>query len=203
MKEKLYNEYINRLIKDSEDDFFSEIEHNKNKTWELIEHRLEKKKIIPLWFYYAAALIILFFGITNFYKIQIDKKDRTITELTKQIALLANNKQTEQVKYISKVDTISIVKNKKIYIHIAQKDTLFVHDTVFQEITLRDTVYIKEKKTNIITKNNIDKIQHNKQIEPMNIKKRKRFKFLFGKPDFSKNTSETAPQFLSFRTGIK
>lgn len=186
MNDEQYNNLIKRELEENEEVFFSDIKHNKNRIWNLIEHRLEKKRIIPLWFYYAAASIVLLFGISFLFSYEMKLKSIEIAQLNKKLVKLENQKNKDRINIISKTDTIKLIKNKFVYVPVIKQNTIIEHDTIVRLITQIDTVFINETIPGLIVENEISKSDiavFNNDITPSNkvkTKKKRRFVFRFG-----------------------
>ncbi len=207
MNDEQYNKLIKRGLEENEEVFFSDIKHNKNKTWNLIEHRLEKKRVIPLWFYNVAASVILLFGISFFFKYEMKIKNVKIVELNQKLAKLENQESREKIKIITKTDTIKLIKEKLVYVPVIEHNTIVKYDTIYQQITLTDTIFIKEKLPELIAKNEISKnLINNQNVNSNNqlkTKKKRRFVFRFGMFGNSNVEKVQNEPLLSLKTELK
>jgi len=207
MNDEQYNKLIKRGLEENEEVFFSDIEHNKNRSWNLIEHRLEKKKIIPIWFYSAAASIILLFGIGFWFNYKIELKNESIAVLNNQIIELKQENNKEIIKFVERTDTIKLTKDKLVYVPVIKYNTIVKYDTIFQQIIQTDTIFIKEKLPELIAENEISDNSINRQNINSNIqlktKKKRRFVFRFGM--FGNNTVDGVQKesLLSLKTELK
>ena len=207
MNEEQYNSLIKKQLEENEDTFFSDIEHSKNRTWNLIEHRLEKKKIIPLWFYYAAAFLILLFGISFLFRYEIKNKNTELALLNKKITDLENNISDKTIKIIEKPDTVKLISKQIMYVQTIKHDTILMFDTINQLITKTDTVFIKEELPELIAENEIAKTNNiiNNELTSSNKinkkkKKNKRFTFRFGTPRNNYDNTVKETSLLSLKT---
>lgn len=205
--EQQYNEFIREQVKINEELHYANIEQNKDDVWNRIEERLEKKKVIPLWFYSAAASFILFIGMGFIFQQKITDKNIEIAKLQAQLEAKdekltsINNTKYEVVKI---VDTVKIVNEKIVYLPVKTYEKMIVHDTVTNMVKVTDTVYIKQQKEKSkFVVNDIKKEQNNQQTivntNPENKKKNRRFMFLFGKPKEETNQAENA-KLITLRT---
>ena len=147
--EQQYNEFIKEQIKNSEGLHYADIEQNKEEIWKRIEARMEKKKVIPLWFYSAAASIILLIGLGFIFNQRISDKNIEIARLKAELEVkdsrLANMKEVNY-KVIKLVDTVKIVNEKTVYLPVKSYEKVIVHDTITNLVKVTDTVFIKEEK---------------------------------------------------------
>lgn len=192
MKDEQYNEYIRRQLKENEEKHFSEVGHNKNAVWEQIDERLKKKTVIPLWFYSAAAFIILMVGLGFIFSQQLNNKEQEIGYLKEQLEKQQN--EIAQIKTIDKQviirkDTAVIEQKEIVYIPVKTRETIIKHDTVIKFVKVTDTIFIKENTPSLIAESEDKdelKLADNKAItinnESKQNKKRNRFIFLFGRP---------------------
>jgi len=207
MNDKQYNDFINKQLEENEEAHFSNVEHNKKRTWNLIEYRLKRKKIIPLWFYYAAASIILFFCVGFVFNSELKHKNNEIAILNSKIAEFEQN-EIEKVKIIKKTDTVILTKDKLIYIPVIEHDTVSINDTTVKLITQIDTIFIKEKLPELITENEIsnpnilvdNKLRESNQIKT---KKKRRFVFRFGVPGKNNENRVQKEPLISLKTELK
>jgi len=188
MKEGQFSNYSHQDIDNAENQYFENIKHDKDLVWERIEVRLKKRKIIPLWFYYAAASILIMLSMGTIFKYKLDDKNQEIAALKNPLYThMSINQATKIEKYIEwKTDTIKIINQKIVSIPVQTTDTLFVHDTITCFLVKNDTIYINklEKKTekNLLVQENISDNQIVEQNSITKKKKRnKRFVFQFGK----------------------
>ncbi|MEN8121458.1 MAG: hypothetical protein ABFS35_13990 [Bacteroidota bacterium] len=207
MNDKQYNDFIKKQLDENEETHFSDVEHNKNRTWNLIEHRLEKKRIIPLWFYYAAASIIMLFSLGFLFNYEIKLKNKEIAVLNQKVAEYKDQKREEKVKIIEKTDTLRLIKDKLVYIPVIKQNTIIKHDTIVKMITQTDTVFVKEKLPDLIAENEIsDNSVNNQNISPNNqlkLKKKRRFVFRFGMFGNNNVNIEANEQLISLKTELK
>ena len=209
MNDEQYNNLIKKELEENEGVFFSDIEHNRNRTWNLIEHRLEKKRIIPLWFYYAAASIILLFSVGFLFKQEINLKNTEIAQLDKKLIELENRTINETIKIIKKTDTINLVREKIVYVQSVKHDTIVSFDTITQLVTQIDTVFIKEETFELIAENEISKLNNlvyysdNTTSNQIKKKKNRRFVFRFGRPVSNNGNKVKTEPLISLRTELK
>ena len=209
MNDEQYNSLIKKQLEENEETFFSDVEYNKNRTWNLIEHRLEKKKIIPLWFYYAAAFLILLFGISFLFRYEIKNKNTEIAQLNKKLIELENKNSIETIKIIEKTDTVNVINEKIVYVQSVKHDTIVKFDTITKMLTQTDTVFIKEEAFELIAENEIsdtNTIVNNLLTEETNqIKKKKnrRFIFRFGTSKNNYGNNVKHEPLISLKTEFK
>lgn len=209
MNDEQYNDFIKKQLDENEEAHFSDVEHNKKRTWNLIEHRLKKKRIIPIWFYSAAAYIILLFGIGFLFNSEINDKNAEIAGLNQRIAKLEKQNVVKKVKIVTKTDTIRLVKDKLVYIPVIKHNTIIEHDTVIKLITQNDTVFIKDVIPELIAENKTLKskniVFNHDVITGNQIKKRKkkRFVFRFGIPGNNKGDRVQKESLISLKTELK
>ena len=207
MNEKQYNDLIKNELEKNEDSFYSGIPMNKQKTWELIEYRLEKKKLIPLWFYYAVASLILLFGFNIFFSQKLNLKEKEIAGLKQQINILTKEKSKQVSQYIYQTDTVHIIKKQLVYVPEKQIKTIVVHDTITQLFVQTDTVYIEKQETELIASENSNLLNNQTDIEiqdtpKLKRKKRRNFIIRIGKPPLiNPNEKNLASPLLSFKSG--
>jgi prefoldin subunit 5 len=208
MKDEQYNQYIREQVKNSEDLYYSDIENNKEDVWDRIEERLEKKKVIPIWIYIAAASIILLISFGFMFNQKITNKNHEIALLkaqlqAKDVELSSISKTNYEVVKI--IDTVKIVNEKVVYLPVKAYEKVVVHDTITNMVKVTDTVYIKNQKEKAkFVVNDINKEgQNNQQMlvnsNPIKKKKNRRFVFLFGKPKEETNQAENA-RLITLRT---
>jgi hypothetical protein len=208
MKEGQYHRFDQDSLNAAEDQYFANIRHDKELVWERIEESLTKKKIIPLWIYYAAASILMLIGIGTLFMYQLDKKNEEIARLKYHFKTLQAQKQDLEIVQNTeyKIDTILIHHEKLVSEPVTCRDTLVVHDTIRQMMVRNDTVYMKQAQQEGIAGNNFlasEEVKTNPSIgtNPKSKRKRgeRRFIFQFGKPKYEK--SDVAQQSLiSFST---
>jgi len=191
MNDEQYNKLIERQLRKNEDAYFADIERNKDLVWNRIEERMEKKKVIPLWIYFAAASVFLLFSIEFFFNKKIKFKDGEIYRLNVQIE--SQKKQIAKIKepsYNTDNKQITIIKEHEqiVYLQKQSIDTIVLHDTITNLVIKNDTVFVQE--------NNLEEIADNEIIKENNLaenkvittdkglpkkNKSRRFIFLFGK----------------------
>ncbi len=206
MKDEQYNQYIREQIKNSGDLHYSDIENNKDDVWDRIEERLKKKKVVPIWIY-AAASIILLISIGFIFNQKITNKNHEIALLKAQ--LQAKNAELTSIsrtnyKVVKIIDTVKIVNEKVVYLPVKAYEQVIVHDTITNMVKVTDTVYVKNQKEKArFVKNDVTEEDNNQQIlvnsGPIKKKKNRRFVFLFGKPKEENNPAENA-RLITLRT---
>jgi len=188
MNDELYKDFIQNQLNENEDSYFADIKHDKNLLW----NRIDKNKIIPFWFYYAAATILLIIGMGFFFSIKMKYRDNEILKLQAQInwqnKKLSPNRQKSYNK-IQIVDTLKIVNEKIVYQTKQMIDTIVLHDTLTDLVIKKDTIFIINNPVEQIADNEMkaDNIAIKKSEMPINQvshkkNREKRFIFLFGKP---------------------
>ncbi len=205
--EQQYNEFIREQVKKNEEFHYADIEQNKGDVWNRIEERLEKKKVIPVWFYSAAASFILLIGLGFIFNQQIADKNIEIAKLKTQLE--AKNEKlasinTTNYEVVKIVDTVKIVNEKIVYLPVKTYEKLIVHDTITNMVKVTDTVYVNQQKNKAkFIVNDIKKEQNNQQIlvNTNTVKKNKnrKFMFFFGKAKEESNRAENA-RLITLRT---
>ena len=205
--EQQYNEFIQKQVKNSEELHYADIEHNKDQLWSRIEERLKKKKVIPLWFYSAAASFVLLMGLGLVFNqkilnknIEIEKLQAELDAKNEKIATISNTSY-EVVKI---VDTVKIVNEKIVYLPVKSYEKVIVHDTIINTLKVTDTVYIhQQKEVAKFVVNDENEEQNNQQItvntNPVKKKKNRRFIFLFGKQKEETHQTENT-RLITLRT---
>jgi len=203
--EQQYNEFIKKQVKNSEDLHFSDIEQNKENVWDRIETRMEKKKVIPLWFYAAVASIILLIGLGSIFNQKLTNKNIEIASLKDELEVkdsrLAKIDETKY-KVMKLIDTVKIVNEKVVYLPVKSYEKVVICDTVTNVVKVIDTVYVHRKEEAKFVVNDIEE-DNNQQItvnsNRVKKKKNRRFVFLFGKPKEETNRSDNA-RLITLRT---
>ncbi|MDF1548623.1 MAG: hypothetical protein P1P88_12430 [Bacteroidales bacterium] len=160
--------------------------------WEQIDERLKNKIIIPLWFYSAAAILILMLGFGYLISQQLDQKEQKIAKLQEQLEKQQNEitqlKMTDN-QVIIKTDTVRIEQKEIVYIPVKTAETIVKHDTIINIVKVTDTVFIKEKSPLLYANNeNKDELEPDANLttarsqDSKGKNKKQRFIFLFGKP---------------------
>ena len=209
MNEEQYNSFIKKQLEEHEDAFFFDIAQDKDKTWDFIEYRLEKKRIIPFWFYYAAAFLILLLGIGFLFNQEINHKNTEIAQLDKKLIELENKSSNETIKIIEKTDTVNVIREKIIYVQSIKHDTVVKFDTVTKQLIQIDTVFIKEEAIELIAESKISNtniaIDNEPEEEANQIKKKKnrRFIFHFGTPRNNFGNNVKHEMLISLKTDLK
>jgi hypothetical protein len=203
MKEVQFNQ---KDFNKAEEQYFRNIMHNKDMAWERIEERLKKRKIIPIWIYYAAASIFLVFGISIFYSQSLNRKNQEIAQLKLKFETQKfDTINTEVFKHQhNNIDTVKIVQEKIVQIPVNLRDTLIIYDTISKIMVQKDTIFIKEKNTGHKNENKVlvsNNVLENQVIEGNNVKKKreKRFIIRFGKPKIESSDKEE-PSLFTLRT---
>lgn len=204
MKNEQYNEFIQKQLDDNEERYFADIEHNKNAVWEKIEERLEKKKIIPLWFYSIAALILLLVGFGFIFYLQLERKDRQIFYLQSQLSMQQNELSRLKMsdnQVITKIDTVRVEHKAIVYVPVKMKEKIIEYDTITSVVKVTDTVFIKEQAPALLAEKENEKdayLVDNNIVNVNELTKKKnrvrRFIFLFGRPK-----TERQPDYESER----
>jgi hypothetical protein len=209
MNEEQYNSLIKKQLEEHEDAFFSDIAQNRERTWDLIEYRLEKKRIIPLWFYYAAASLILLLGIGFLFKQEINLKNTEIVQLDKKLVELENRTVNGTIKIVEKTDTVNIISEKIIYVQLIKHDTVVKFDTITKLLTRVDTVFIKDEASELIAENenpntnNTVNHERTDETEPIKKRKNRRFIFRFGTPKNNLGNNVKHEPLISLKTDLK
>ncbi len=209
MNDEQYNSLIKQQLEEHEDAFFSDIAQNKERTWDLIEYRLKKKRIIPLWLYYAAAFFILLLGIGFLFKQEINLKNTEIAQLDKKLIALENRTINETIRIIKKTDTVNVISEKIVYVQSVKHDTVVKFDTITKLLTQTDTVFIKDEASGLIAENEISNINNmlkqegTDEIEPTKRRKNRRFIFRFGTPKNNLGNNVKYEPLISLKTDLK
>ena len=208
MKDEQYNKYIQDQVNKNEDLHFSDIRHDKNAVWERIEGRLEKKRAIPLWFYSAAATIILLVSMGFVFNQKLNSKNIEIAQLKAQLEVQQNQLakiETKMSQPLKQIDTVEVLKEKVVYLPVKAYKEVVKHDTINHYVVKTDTVFIKEPvKKQLLVKNEekatIKNVEQNDIIKKEKAKnKTRRFVFLFGKPKQETNNQEMN-RFVTLRS---
>lgn len=206
MKDEQYNKYDQDRLNAAENQYFANIEHDKDSTWERIEERLKKKTVIPIWIYFAAASILLILGISFIFNQSLNHKNNEIAELKLKYEIQkSSNNNPKSIKYQHiNSDTVKIVQEKIVQIPVSSRDTLIIYDTISKIMVQKDTIFIREKNTGSKNEKKVlvsNKTFENQNIVNVNIKKKKerRFIFHFGKPKNESSNNEE-PGLFTLRT---
>jgi len=210
MKDKQYNDYIKQELQKHEEVYFAEIEHDKNAVWERIDEHLTKKKIIPLWFYTAAALILLLLGFGFIFYLQLERKDKQIFYLQAQL-----NEQQNEIsrlklsdnQIITKIDTVRVEHNAIVYVPVKMKEKIIEYDTITSIVKVMDTVFIKEKAPVLLAEkeNEADAyLVDNNTVNVNELTKKKnrvrRFIFLFGRPKTEREPDYESERLITLKS---
>lgn len=209
MNDEQYNSLIKRELDENEDAFFSDIAQNKDRPWDLIEYRLEKKRIIPLWLYYAAAFLILLLGIGFLFNQEMKLKNMEVAQLNEKLIEFKNRASNEKIKIIEKTDTVNVISEKIVYVQSVKHDTVMKFDTITKLLTQIDTVFIKEEAFELIAENEISNTNNTVNYELTEVadqikkKKNRRFVFRFGRPASNNGNKVKTEPLISLRAELK
>ena len=145
MNDEEYKQYIKNKLKNSEEDFFADKDFNSKETWDRIEQKIKSKKIIPLWFYYAAASFaaLLTLGIYSTYIIKGKNTEIAVLKNNIQKTQNQNDKIQAEKEIIIKKDTVFLQKQQTEYEKQVQYDTV----TKYITNTITDTFFIEKNIT--------------------------------------------------------
>lgn len=210
MKNEQYNEFIQKQLDDNEERYFADIEHNKNAVWEKIEERLEKKKIIPLWFYSIAALILLLVGFGFIFYLQLERKDRQIFYLQSQLSMQQNELSRLKMsdnQVITKIDTVRVEHKAIVYVPVKMKEKIIEYDTITSVVKVTDTVFIKEQAPALLAEKENEKdayLVDNNIVNVNELTKKKnrvrRFIFLFGRPKTDREQDHESERLFTLKS---
>lgn len=145
MNDEEYKQYIKNKLKNSEEDFFADKDFNSKETWDRIEQKIKSKKIIPLWFYYAAASFaaLLTLGIYSTYIIKGKNTEIAVLKNNIKKTQNQNDKIQAEKEIIIKKDTVFLQKQQTEYEKQVQYDTV----TKYITNTITDTFFIEKNIT--------------------------------------------------------